>query len=234
MNALKEPMPILGAVFGVKEAKTNRIQRMGHWVPYKTQSPIWANRPEVFPDESVYTTDAWNGTALGQPVSLTLVSPRPCTVSTGEILAATASGQPAFVRRLEGQGRTYLLGFCLQDTYFHAWEQDNSAAREQLRGLLHAITRETGIRPHVECSNADIEAALRANAREAFLFVINHESIASEATLHLRDLEFDIGAIADLSSGQAIPFTQTADGAIKLDVSVSLGEILLLHLMPRQ
>ena len=231
-STYKEPMPTPEELFGVKDAKGGRIQRMGHWVPYKTQAPIWANRPEVFPDETVYTTDTLSSTALGQKLELTLISPRLCTVTDGQVLAETASGNPAVVTRNAGKGRVFLLGFCLQDTYFNAWEQDNEAARSQLRGLIHAMTLEAGVHPHVYSSNPDIEAALRANDHEGFLFVINHEARNPDATIRVRDLEFKIDRVVNLNDNEPLTLAQTPEGTVELDVSVSLGEVLLLHVLP--
>ncbi len=234
MNTYKEPMSILENLFGVKDAKGGRIQRMGHWVPYKTQAPIWANRPEAFPDETDYATDTVAGTALGQQLELTLVSPRPCTVTDGNVLAETASGNPAVLTRNIDKGRVFLLGFCLQDTYFNTWEQNNEAARGQLRGLLHAMTQEAGVQPHVYSSNPNIEAALRANAHEGFLFIINHEAANPDATVRLNGLEFKIDRMVNLNNNEPSTFVQTPQGAVELNVSVPLGEVMLLHLQPLQ
>jgi hypothetical protein len=161
LNAYREPMRTLENLFGVKDGKTDRIRRMGHWIPHKTREPTWAYRPANAPNESVFVTDTWQGAVLGQEIALTLVSPRPCTVTTGEVLAKTASGSPALVRRTVGQGRVYLLGFCLQDTYFKTWEDNNETARRQLYGMVHALTREAAVRAHVWSFNPDIEAAVR-------------------------------------------------------------------------
>ena len=227
----KERLAVMEDLFGVTDAETGRIVRSGHWVPYKSMAPLWANRPENPPDESVFTTDALKGEALGQALDVRLISPRPCKVTTGEVLIETASGQPGVVGRTVGQGKVFLLGFCLQDTYFKTWQDDNIAARGQLRGLLRAMTDAAGIRPHVRSSNPDIEAAIRGNAREGFLFVINHEAPAPETTVELADLDFAIGRITDLATGEEVAF-QKEDGAVRLTQSVPLGEFRLLNVRP--
>ena len=232
LNADRQPMSTMEELFGVKDAKAGRIRRAGHWVPYKKQPPIWANRPADFPDETIYATDTLNAEALGAALDLTLVSPRPCTVTTGQVLASTTSGQPAVVRRNVERGEVFLLGFCLQDTYFKTWEDGAPAARAQLRGLLRAMTRAAGIRPHVASSIAEIEAAVRVNQREGFLFIINHEGETPETTVQVADLPFAIGAITDLGSGQPVAFTREGRDEIKLDCSVPLGEVLLCLLTP--
>lgn len=231
LNAWKEPVATMEALFGATGMSGNRIGRAGHWVPYKAQEPQWANRPANPPDESVFSTDALKATVLGQAMDIKLVSPRPCTVTAGQVLAETGSGQPALVRHEVQNGRAYLLGFCLQDTYFQTWEDDNPTARAQLRDLLHAITEESGVKPHVYSSNADIEAALRANEREAFLFVINHESREPGVTVRLRDLPFMIGECVNLDDATPVAFTRN-NGTLSLDLSVPMGEVMLLNIRP--
>lgn len=229
LNAWKEPTATLEEVFGVTGMSGNRVRRAGHWVPYKSQEPIWANRPETPPDESVFATDKLKAMVLGQPLDIKLVSPRPCTVTSGRVLAETDSGQPALVRNDVGGGHTVMLGFCLQDTYFQTWEDENPKTRAQLRNLLHVIAEETGVRPHVYSSNPDIEATLRANDREGFLFVINHEAQNSGVTVQLRDLPFQINRVINMEDEQPMTFSRNGE-TLDIALSVPLGEVALLNL----
>jgi hypothetical protein len=224
-DAYKQPTTVMEELFGVKGAKTDRAHRTGHWVPRVTGGGYWAGKQD--PNESKVPTDAIKGTVLGQPLDLMLVSPRPATVTTGEILLKTAAGQPAAVTRSVGKGRVFLLGFCVQDTYFKTWQDQKPAAREQLAGMLHAMTKAAGVRAHVHSSNQDIEASVRANAAEGFLFVISHEAPTPDTAICLADLGFEIGKIVDLANGQAIPFT-TAEGVVQLTLSVPVGQTRLL------
>lgn len=233
LNTWKEPTATLEEIFGVTGTNGNRIRRTGHWVPYKSQAPVWANRPENPPDESIYDTDALRGTILDQALDIKLLSPRPCTPTSGRVIAETASGRPALVQNDVHSGHAFLLGFCLQDTYFQTWEDDNPAARAQLRNLLHAIVEHTGVRPHVYSSNPDIEAALRANDREGFLFVINHEAQNPALTVQLRDIAFRTGEIVNLEDSRPVAFTKQ-EGTVNLDLSVPLGEVLLLNILPEK
>lgn len=229
LDAFKRPTGVMEELFGVKEAKTDRIRRSGHWLSVATRNPGWVLRPNHAPDESRFTTDAVKGSVLGVPLDLTLVSPRPAAVTTGEVLLKTAAGQPAVVARSVGKGRVFLLGFCLQDTYFNTWQDDRPAARDQLTALLRAMTDAAGVHSHVRSSNPDVEAAVRANAQEGVLFVINHEAASPDATVSLRDVGFEIKQIVDLADGKPVPFT-TKQGAVELSVSVPLGETRLLQL----
>ncbi len=228
MDAFKQPTAIMEQLFGVNQAKTDRIRRAGHWVPDAKGGGNWANRPDPAPDESKFTSDTLRGTALGQTLDLTLISPRSANVTTGEVLLKTISGQPAVVHRTVGKGNVYLLGFCLQDTYFKTWQDNKPAAREQLAGLLRGMTDAAGVRAHVRSSNADIEASVRTNAASGFLFAINHEAPSPDTVIQLSDLGFDIGQITDVADGQAIPVTRK-DGFVELTLSVPVGQTRLLH-----
>jgi hypothetical protein len=232
MDAYKRPMTTMKELFGVKAAKTGRIRRSGHWVPRTKADPYWANRPGNPPDESVFTTDTLKGTALGQSFDLMLVSPRPCTVTTAEVLIKTTSGQPGVLHRRVGTGRAFLLGFCVQDTYFKSWRDEKQASRAQLRGLIRAMTEIAGVRPHVYSSNPDIEASVRANEREGFLFIINHETKTPETIVRLADLDFEIGRIVNLADAGPVLFRHK-QGLAELTVSAPLGQTRLLHIRPR-
>ena len=198
----------------------------------KTQAPAWANRLENAPDESIFATDDWRGTCLKQEVALALVSPRPCVVTAGEVSREDDLGPACVVRNHAGKGQTFLLGFCVQDTYFKTWEDESESARCGLSGVFHALTRKASVQPHVRSSNPDIEASLRANDREAFLFVINHESDTPDTTVELRDLGFPIGRIIDLKNDQEVTRVRGPDGAVELKLSVNLGQVLLLNVLP--
>jgi hypothetical protein len=189
-------------------------------------------RPAGAPDESKAAVDTVHGTALGQPLDLTLVSPRPATVTTAEVLLKTAAGRPAILTRRVGRGRTFLLGFCCQDTYFKTWQDQKPAAREQLVGLLYQMTEAAGVRAHVRSSNPDIEAAVRSNGNEGFLFVINHEAPRPEATVRLGDLGFEIDRIVDLASGQPVQLA-AGQGTAELSLSVPLGQTRILRLVAK-
>ena len=216
-------------LFGVTDAETGRIKRTGQWVPSKTEEPSWYARPDDAPDESIFTTDTLKGKTLGQKLNITLVSPRPCKVTTGKVLIKTVSGQPGVINRNVGKGKIFLLGFCLQDTYFKTWQDENKKARDQLRGLIQALTKKAGLQAHVYSSNPDIEASVRANEHEGFLFVINHEAENIETTVQLADLDFKIDRITNLADDRLLKFRKKR-GCIEMNISVPVGETRLFHL----
>jgi hypothetical protein len=74
---------------------------------------------------------------------------------------------------------------------------------------------------------------LRANDREGFLFVINHEAQEPRVAVQLRDLPFEIGEIINLEDAQPVTFT-TSEGSVSLDLSVPLGEVRLLNILPEE
>jgi hypothetical protein len=226
LDAHKKPLSTLEELLGVKDAKTERIRRAGHYIP-NVERPGWVFRPADAADESVFTTDKLSGAALGQSLDLTLVSPRPATLTNGVSLATTASGRPGVIARKVGLGQAYLLGFCLQDTYFKTWQDDQRQARDQLCGLLRAMTREAGVRSHVWSSNPDVEASLRANRDEAFLFLINHEAQDPTTQVELADLPFPVGQIVNMADDRPVDF-QSKDGVVRLTMPVPLGETRLL------
>ena len=231
LNEVKEPAAMLEEIFGVSGMNADRIARYGHWVPYKTQPPVWANRPENPPDETVFSADAVNATVLDVALDLKLVSPRPCTVTTAEVLAQSADGAPVVLRGKAGKGQVFLLGFCLQDTFFQTYEENKDAARAQLVSLLRAMTESTGVRPHVRSFNSDIEASARANDREAILFLINHEAADPVVAVELRELPFEIKTVIDFEDDRPVSFVREKE-TIRLELSVPLGEVRLLHLLP--
>jgi hypothetical protein len=232
VDAHRQPLKVMEELFGVARAKTDRVRRAGHWVPRVTGGPYWAIRPAQSPDESKVATDAVHGTVLGQPLDLTLASPRSATITTGEVLLRTAAGQPAVVSRSVGKGRVFLLGFCCQDTYFKTWQDDRPAAREQLTGLLDRMTKAASVQAHVRSSNPDIEASVRANQSEGFLFVINHEAAQPDTAISLNELGFKIGRIVDLASDQAVRFTMQK-GRVELSLSTPIGQTRILHLLKK-
>ena len=232
----REPMTAMAELFGVAKAETDRIRRSGCWVPYKAQAPIWFARPENAADESQYKTDilkagAWEG-GMSSLADVTLVSPRACTVTTGDVLARAVSGLPALVHCGVGNGHAYLLGFCVQDTYFKTWQDKDAgrSARAQLQALIAAVAQRAGVRPHVHSSNPDIESSIRANTREGYLFVINHEAQSNETVVRLADIGFPPKQVIDIENEQPVTCT-IEDGVATLNLSVPLGEAQILKIL---
>ena len=231
LDAERRPLATMEELFGVKHAKTERIRRTGHYIP-NVERPGWVFRKADAPDESVFATDKLCGTALGQALDLVLVSPRPATLTNGVPLATTAAGQPAIVERRIGHGQAFLLGFCVQDTYFKTWQDDQPRARDQLCGLLRAMTREARVRSHVWSANPDVEASIRANEGEGFLFLINHEAQQANTQVELADLPLVVGRIMDLAENRPVEFHRQG-GVVRLTMPVPLGETKLLHVLPQ-
>jgi hypothetical protein len=223
----RQPMTVMADLLGVTDAQTGRIRRSGHFENFRSKDPQWFFRDESV-DESVFNTDTLPEKA-GQEPTLTLVSPRPVTVTTAEVIEATASGAPGILRHKVGRGHTFLLGFCLQDTYFHCWKTDDDSGRARLRGILRGITDEAGIRARVFSSNPGIEATVRANTTEGFLFLINHESEEDMTTVTLADLPCPVARIVDLESGQPVA-TTLKDGAVEIEASVPWGTTRICRL----
>lgn len=231
MDEHRRPMETMEKLFGVKEANTDRIARTGHWVP-RTAAPYWFARSEGSPEETPQRCDTLEGNVWDGSYSTRLVSTRECVPTDGTVLLKTASGKPGLIRHDVGRGHAFLLGFCLQDTYFQMWEEENDAGRDDLRKLLLAMTDASGVHAHVRSSNPEVEAAVRVNNREGFLFLINHETQQPATTVRLVDLPFQIGTILDLADGKPVSFRED-QGVLELDAEVPLGETRLLHVLPK-
>ena len=223
----KAPLQTLLPLFGVDAAATGRVKRSGLWLEHRALKPGYA-RP-LAPEE--VSTAAVRGSGLGGSYDFTVASPRPCRVTDGEVLLKTQDGQPALIRRKSGRGSAWLLGFCAQDSYFQAWKADDGNTRGQLYGLLSAIAEKSGVRPHVHSSNPDVEASVRASAREAYLFVIDHEAPVKTARIRLAELPFKIRRVTDIESGKDVPFERQGRACV-IDADVSGGVTKIMRLTP--
>ena len=231
MDAYKKPMDILTKLFGVSQAGTDRIVQYGHWVPYTTQKPVLVFAPPPDQKAAEVKTDTVAGTAFGHARAFKVVSPRACEAKDDLVLLRGKSGQPALIRHQVGQGGAYLFGFCLQDTYFQMWKENDAAAREQLRGLISDVLQDAKVRSHVYSSNPDIEAAVRANSKEGYVFIINHEAAEPKTTVRLSDLQFRVGQITDIESGNSIAFEANGD-TVQFPITTSIGATQLLRVSP--
>jgi hypothetical protein len=231
LNENRKPMKVMEDLFGVTNEATGRIVRTGHWVPSKTEAPKWVFRGDDAPDESVFETDSVKG-VFGKPLDITLVSPRPCTVTTGTVLAKTFKGNPAIEQHAYGKGQAFLLGFCLQDTYFKTFQDKNSAAASALGGMLLAMTEKAGVQPHIWSSNPEIEAALRTNATGGYLFVINHEAERNETLVRLADIGFTIASITDIETGKKISFREKS-GIVEFAADAKKDEAKILRIFAK-
>jgi hypothetical protein len=231
LDSDKQSMPTLLSLFGVSRAGTDRIVQQGHWVPYTTKPPAMAFAPLANTPPPELRKDAVAGSAFGRTFTFNIVTPRRCDVADGEVLLRFKSDQPALVRRQAGQGSAWLLGFCLQDTFFQMWKEDDPAARQQLRELISSVPQAAAVRSHIRSSNPDIEAAVRANAKEGYVFVINHEATNPTTTVRLSDLKFAVGYLEDIESGKSVEFTADG-GVIQFSAVVPCGATQLLRVRP--
>ena len=133
------------------------------------------------------------------------------------MLAKSVRGEPALTVNSYGKGRAYLLGFCLQDADFFTWASDDAASLSQLQQLLYAIANDAKVKANVRSINPDVEAAVRANEKEAFLFVISHEAKDGKAAIELRELPFKVNHMTDVATDKSVEFSREGN-AIKLNV----------------
>ena len=104
-------------------------------------------------------------------------------------------------------------------------------ARSQLCGLISDLFRDAKVRAHIHSSNPEIEASVRANSTEGYVFIINHEGTQPQATVHLADLGFRIRHIVDVESGEPVPFRSTQDRT-EFTITAAFGSTRLLRISP--
>jgi hypothetical protein len=231
LNEYKRPLNTLMPLFGVSSAATNRTVQEGHWIPYSTRDPIMANAAPADTNRAAPSLGVAAGKAFGHSYDFTVASPRACEVMAGKVRLRLKSGQPAVISHRTGSGSAYLFCFCLQDSHFQTYRAGDSTARSQLGSLISDLFRDAKVRAHIHSSNPDIEASVRANSSEGYVFIINHEGVQPDATVHLADLSFRIKHMVDVESGKPVPFRSTRDG-IEFPVTAPFGSTRLLRISP--
>lgn len=212
MDAYMKPLKTMSKLFGINSASMDRVVQKGQWIPTTMLPPKWGHGLKTPPSTPIKTFAKAAGTAFGKSYAFNIVSPRNCKVSDGAGIFNMETGQPVLVQKQTGKGKTYLLGFCLQDTYFQTWAKEDGESRAQLYDLMHNIFKDTKAQSHCYSSNPDMEVSVRANNKEAFVFVINHESPNAITDITLADLGFEVGQIMDVEWGKAVDFTN--DGSL--------------------
>ena len=231
MNEYRKPLNTLMPLFGLRRAGTERSLQEGHWIPYSTREPVMANAAPADTNKAPPVLTVAAGKAFGHSYEFKVASPRACEVMAGKVRLRLKSGQPALISHRTGSGRAYLLGFCLQDSYFQTYRDADLLARSQLGSLISDLFRDAKVRAHIHSSNPEIEASVRANSTEGYVFIINHEGIQPQATIHLADLSFRIKRIVDVGSGESVPFCLTREG-IEFPITATFGSTRLLRISP--
>jgi hypothetical protein len=76
-----------------------------------------------------------------------------------------------------------------------------------------------------------VEASVRAGAREAYLFVIDHEAPVKTTRIRLAELPFKIRRVTDIESGADVPFERQGRACV-IDADVSGGVTKIMRLTP--
>ena len=237
-DANRKPIDVLNHVFGVREAQVGRIKRSGVWIPSLTH-PHWAAHSLPGADEEAVVVGelvagtVFEKTALEQAVFFRAISPRPSIVTTGDVLLKGTNGTPALIRQKCGRGRAYLFGFCMQDTYFEAWREQDGASRTALLGLMRSVVRAACVVANVSSSNPQVEVCLRANSGNGYLVVINHEAEDPKARVRIADLGFRVMRVDNLTDKLNLKF-EWADGGITFDVEAPRERPQLIRLSRQQ
>lgn len=226
-DAYRQPTETMSELFGVADTTTTRVHRSGVWVPSLTH-PHWFVPPAQGDHEDAVTGEIITGSALGSAYAFRAISPRACSVTTGEILLTGAKNAPALIRKKSGKGQAFLFGFCMQDTYFATWETCDAATRAALVRLLRAITASSGVIPNISSSNPQIEACLRANPHDAYLVVINHEADSPRTSVRIAQPEF--GTVFNLTESRSLDCERVNSG-IAFEIEVPRDRPQLLRLL---
>jgi hypothetical protein len=171
------------------------------------------------------------GQAFGRPCEFKVASPRACALADGKVSLRLKSGQPALISHRTGHGRAYLLGFCLQESYFQTYRDADLPARTQLSRLISDLFHDAQVRPHIRSSNPDIEAAVRADSTQGYVFLINHEATDPHVNVQLADLGFRVRHIVDIESAEPARLRSTPHG-IEFDATLPFGSTRLFRLTP--
>lgn len=240
LDIYSQPLQVMTNLFGVSSASMDRVLQIGQWNPFSMLPAQWAYNLKTPPSDPVKTFAKASGTAYGKNYNFNLVTPRNCKVSDGRSIFTMESGQPAVIEKETGKGKTYLLGFCLQDTYFQTWKTKDLSSRSQLYDLMHTIFADCKVRSHAWSSNPDMEVTIRSNGKEAIVFVINHESPNAITEITLSDIGFEPGEIQDVEWGRSdrqVVFKKEGD-MIKFTVlaveGTPTGVTRLLKITPKQ
>lgn len=227
-----KPLNTLAPIFGVSSSETGRVKREGQWVPFVNLAAKFSFPPASGETDSPYVFDVLKGSFLKNEIEVKVVSPRKIELSDGVVNLKMATGKPALVSRKFGAGSAVLLGFCLQDTYYHACKTEDARSLQGLYGLVHNLFADLKIDAHVYSSNPDIEAGLRSNNKEAYVVVINHESTDAKTEITLKQLPAIPKQIIDLEGDKTIDFNSLA-GSTSFKLQVPWGKTKLLKVIYR-
>ncbi|MCW3092910.1 MAG: hypothetical protein JWP81_3979 [Ferruginibacter sp.] len=233
MGEYKQTLNTMNQLFGVSSAQTDRILREGQWVPFTILPPKMGHAPPAGQKQEPIRTDNVAGKLFGESYGFKVVSPRNAGITNGKVRLTMNSGQPALISNTVGKGKVYLLGFCLQDTYFQTYKDSNEIARTQLQSLVSKLFIDAKVYPHIYSSNPDIEVTIRANADEGYLFVINHEATDPQTLVKLNDIGFQPGEIIDVETGKHIAFKRKGKTG-ELTIAAPFGTTRLLKILPRK
>lgn len=227
-DELRCPTNSMDKLFGVSDADTTRILWPTKMHPEEAKDP----KLSVPIPPATQPSDRVRGSCDECVFDFPVVSPRKATPTHGRVLLRMASGAPALV---ETAGRTYFLGFCVQDTVFEAYRTGDVRTVRQIASLFDLLARKNHIRSHVHSTNPDIEVAVRANDRVAFLFIISHEPRDSaDAHIRVEDLPFTIRSAVDIETGDTVSLLNVAENCnqVRLRVSAPTGSTRLVSLHP--
>ncbi|MDI3318359.1 beta-galactosidase trimerization domain-containing protein [Pinibacter soli] len=229
----KKPLSTMTKLFGINKAETGRVLQEGQWVPFANQPPKMSFPPSGEQSGEEIRTDELKGDAFNKQFDFKIVSPRYARLTNGKPLMQLASGRPALIRNNVGKGKAYAFCFCLQDNYFQTYKDSSDATQEQLLELVSCTLKDAKVQSHIYSSNHDIEATVRANAEDGYIFIINHETMTAVTTIRFTSIGFRVAKIVNVETGRAVAFKAT-DNAGEFNIDVPFGSTCLLRLYPSE
>src|SRR5690606_18163107 len=140
------------------------------------------------------------------------------------IVAHFEDGAAAAVMSTHGKGRTLMLGSYVSSAY-----QTNPTpeAARFFRGLLEWA----GVTLPIAVEGSPLEARHTESGDDAVLFLFNHGAEPAQSTVSLRRPAGEYVA-GDLTTGDAVPLTRTADG-VSLPVRLPPAGVQVVRISPR-
>lgn len=203
-NEALQETTALNEVFGISSADTYRIEQQGHYIPCTTEEPFW-----LFMDEKEFKVPE---KVFDQSSKFKVVSPRHCVADGAKVLAKMKSGEPLLMTNKYGNGKVFLFGFCLEDTYLELFKDNDETGVIAMEDMMRKVFKKTGAVSSTYSSNPYVEVALRKADNEAFAIVINHEAADPSTKATIRGLGFKVGKVIDVNSGEEIKFRKVRDG----------------------
>lgn len=143
--------------------------------------------------------------------------------ANARIVAQFADGAPAAVMSTYGKGKTLMIG-----SYVSAAAQ--STPTPEAERFFSGLLQWAGITTPVRVTGAPLEARHLESARDALVFLFNHEKDPATADVWLQRASGNYTAV-DLVTGESVALS-TSDGGVVTKVRLPAGGVQVLRISP--